>query len=83
MKTHLNPSSMIRTDHLGKSSIPNLQISYIEGNSCFKFRRVILGYVPLFLKFSNCFNYHVFLMFIFTFFCALVSFIYSRYIFLW
>ena len=77
MKTHLNPSSMIRTDHLGKSSIPNLQISYIEGNSCFKFRRVILGDVPLFFKFSNCFNYHVFFN-VYFYFLLCFSFFYLQ-----
>ena len=56
IKTNLNPSPMIRIDHLGELYVLKLKISYIEDNACFKIGGVILRDVPLFLNFSSNFN---------------------------
>ena len=45
---NLNPSLMIRINHLGESSVLNLHNSYIELNACFKFGGDILRGILLF-----------------------------------
>ena len=62
---------MTTLDQLGESSVPNLHISYIEGNAYFKFG-VIEG-CPFVFKFSS-FYYLFFLVFSFSCLCILVVF---------